>query len=204
MYKDVKPSWKKSEFPRGNFFYHKFDPWLLLFLWHCLHYIIDSFSPCRHQNVINFEFLHKQVSIFVAVLIMHKYGNCFSFYGNKIWLRAGKGIFAVFQSVVCCAFTYRCLSPYVIVAYIKYYFSDNFSHRLLKPIFFFLVMNQEILLTLNSSWNILVLLGCMQVLDTSAASRYSFLCLLFASLLVLKLEGQREKQCKKILVKIPA
>lgn len=128
---------------------------------------------------------------------MHKYGNFFSFYGNKIWLRAGKGIFAVFQSVVCCAFTCRCLSPYVIVAYIKYYFSDNFSHRLLKPIFFFLVMSQEILLTLNSSWNILVLLGCMQVLDTSAASHYSFLCLLFASLPVLKLEGQREKQCKK-------
>lgn len=128
---------KKIWISQGQFFYHKFDPWLLLFLWHCLHYIIDSFSPCRHQNVINFEFLHKQVSIFVAVLIMHKYGNCFSFYGNKIWLRAGKGIFAVFQSVVCCAFTCRCLSPYVIVAYIKYYFSDNFSHRLLKSIFFF-------------------------------------------------------------------
>lgn len=140
MYKDVKPSWEKSKFPRGNFFIINknpwlFDPWLFLFLWHCLYCIMDSLSLCRHQNLINFKFLQKQVFIFVTVLIMNKYWAFFSFYGIKIWLRAGKDIFAIFQSVVSCAFAYRFLFPYVIVAYMKYPFSDIFFTQAFETLF---------------------------------------------------------------------
>lgn len=206
MYKDVKPSWEKSKFPRGNFFIINknpwlFDPWLFLFLWHCLYCIMDSLSLCRHQNLINFKFLQKQVFMFVTVLIMNKYWAFFSFYGIKIWLRAGKDIFAIFQSVVRCAFACRFLFPYVIVAYMKYPFSDIFFTQAFETLFFFLLLMNQGILTFNSSWNILVLLGCMQVLATSAASHYSFLCLPIAFPIVLRLEGKREKWCKKLLVK---
>lgn len=70
--------------------------------------------------------------IFVGVLIMNKYETFFSFYGIKIWLRAGKDIFPIFQSVVCWAFTCGFLFPYVILAYMKCPFGDIFFPQAFK------------------------------------------------------------------------
>lgn len=103
-------------------------------------------------------------------------------------------IFWNFQSVVYYAFICRSPASYVIVANIKCPFSVIFSHRPLRPIFF-LIMSQGILHTSNSHWNILVL-ACMQVLAMSAASHYSFVCLHFTFVPVLRLEWQGAK-CHK-------
>lgn len=158
-----------------------------------LHY---KFSfPHRHQNCINFEFLHKHRYLYLSLFLSCRNMELVSFYGNKLWLRDGKNIFAISQSVVYHGFVCRFPSPIVIMANTKYPFSDIFSHGLLKPIFF-LDTRQGILHTFKWSWNILVLLGCMQALAASAASHYSFSCLHSASLPVLRWERQGTKHCK--------
>lgn len=159
-----------------------------------LHYRFSF--PCRHQNLINFEFLHKHKYLYLSLFLSCRNMELVSFYGDKLWLRDDKDIFAIFQSVVYRGFLCRSPSPYVIMATMKYPFSDIFSHRLLKPIFF-LVVSQGILHTFKSSWNILVLLGCMQGLAMFAATHYSFLCLHPAFLPILRLEGQGAKCCKR-------
>lgn len=99
-----------------------------------LHY---KFSfPHRHQNCINFEFLHKHRYLYLSLFLSCRNMELVSFYGNKLWLRDGKNIFAISQSVVYHGFICRFPSPIVIMANTKYSFSDIFSHGLLKLIFF--------------------------------------------------------------------
>lgn len=110
--------------------------------------------PCRHQNLINFEFLHKHKYLYLSLFLSCRNMELVSFYGDKLWLRDDKDIFAIFQSVVYRGFIRRSPSPYVIMATMKYPFSDIFSHRLLKPFFFWSWVKEFFTLSsqVESSW----------------------------------------------------
>lgn len=111
-------------------------------------------------------------------------------------------MFAIFQSVVCCAFTCKFLFPNVTVVYMKYgtykiLFQQHFFTQAFETPFLIFLLSQEII-QVEMSW---FFLDVCEILVTSAVSHYSFLCLPIASLPVLRLEGQREKWCKNLLVK---
>lgn len=98
--KDVKPPWKKYlNFPGPFFLDQKLDPWVFLFVWHCFHCVINSFS-LRHQNLINFEFLQKHRYLYLSLSLSCRNMELASFHGNKLWLRDAKDIFVIFLWVV--------------------------------------------------------------------------------------------------------
>lgn len=132
FYTDMKLTWKIMRISEDYFFsYQKLDPWLFLFLWHCLCYIIFSFT-LRHQHLINFEFLFKHRYLYLSLFLSYRNMKLVSFYGNTRRLRDRKAISAIFQSVVYHIF----VCDFVLLLYTGIYeipFPVFFTYRFLRP-----------------------------------------------------------------------